>query len=158
MFVAAVVAEINVGAGEVGHRAETAEVRWDEPTQANAWGTRFDGGETAGLNEVGIGSVEMSCRAHVGIIMRREEGVPRSSPGSRSVDPDSGNVWYPLATKVSVSDEAPSLGSMSTRQWPVRAGTPEERTKLTGTRNSVGESEIACTPANSRWEMSAVGR
>ena len=155
---AAVFTGIIGGAGELGDRAGVAGGRWDEPTQANVWGTLFDGGETAGLDEVGIGSVEMFCRAHVGIIMRGEEGVPRRSPGSRSVDPDSGNVWYPLATKVSASDETPSLGSMSTRQWPVRAGTPEGWTKLTRTRNGVDENEIACTPASSRWEVSVVGR
>ena len=38
----------------------------------------------------------------------------------------------------------------------MKAGTPEERTKLTGTRDGVNESDIACTPANWRW-VSAVG-
>ena len=44
------------------------------------------------------------------------------------------------------------------RQWPVRAGTPEERTKLTGTRYGVDESDITYTPANSRWKVSMVGQ
>ena len=47
---------------------------------------------------------------------------------------------------------------MSARQWLVRAGTPEGRTKMTGTRNGVDENKIACTPAYSRWKVSVVGR
>ena len=38
--------------------------------------------ETAGLNEVGSGSVVMSWRAHVEIAMTGEDGVPSRSPGS----------------------------------------------------------------------------
>ena len=100
---------------------------------SNARGNRLDYGKTAGLDEAGSGSVVMFCRAHVGIIVRGEERVPRRSPGSRSVDPGRRIVRYPLATMISVSDETPSRWSMSTRQWPVRVGKPEERTKLTGT-------------------------
>ena len=40
----------------------------------------------------------------------------------------------------------------------MRAGTPEERIKLTGARDGVDKSEIACTLANSRWKVSVVGR
>ena len=40
----------------------------------------------------------------------------------------------------------------------MRAGTPKERTKLTGTRDGVDESEIVCTPVNSRWKVSVVDR
>ena len=98
---AAVIAKIVVGAGERGDRVEAAEGR-HEPPQANARGERLNCGETAGLDEVGSGSVVMYCRAHVGIFTRGEEGVPRRSPGSKSMDPESGIVWYPLATKVLV--------------------------------------------------------
>ena len=136
-----------------GDGVKTAGGRWDEPTQANTRGDRLDYGETAGLDEVRSGSVVMFCRVHVGIFMRGVEGAPR-----RSVDPESGIVWCPLATKISVSDEPPSRGGMSARQWPVRAEPPEGRTKLTGIRNGVDESGIACTPAYSRWKVSVVGR
>ena len=51
---------------------------------------------------LGNGSVLMSCRADVGSCMRGEEEVPRRSLSSRSVNPESGIVWYPLATKTSV--------------------------------------------------------
>ena len=63
---------------------------------------------------VGSGSVVMSCRAEVGISMKGEEEVPRKSPGSSSMDPESGIVWYPLATKIAVSEDTSSRGSMST--------------------------------------------
>ena len=49
---------------------------------------------------VGSGSVVMSSRADIGICMRGEEEVPRRSPGSRSVGPEIGIVWYLLATKL----------------------------------------------------------
>ena len=58
---AAVVAEIVVGAGGRGDWVETARGGWDEPTQANARGERLDCGETAGLDEVdadGVGAGE----------------------------------------------------------------------------------------------------
>ena len=61
---------------------------------------------------VGSGSVVVSCRAEVEICMRGEEEVPRRSPGSSLVDPEGGIVWYPLATRISVSEETPSRGSM----------------------------------------------
>ena len=112
---AVVVAEIVVGEGERGNGVEAAGGRWDKPIQANARGERLDYGETADLDEVGSGSLVLSCRAHAIICMRGEEGVPRRSPGSRSADPESRIVWYPLATKISVPDEAPSRGSMLTR-------------------------------------------
>ena len=47
----------------------------------------------------------MSCKTDIGTCMRENEEVPRRSPGSRSVDPNSGGFWYPLATKISVSEE-----------------------------------------------------
>ena len=75
--------------------------------------------------------------------MRGEGEFPRRSTGSRSVKPKSGMLCRPSVTKTSVSEERLSRGSMSTKYWPVRAGTPEERTKLTGTRDGVDESEIA---------------
>ena len=40
----------------------------------------------------------------------------------------------------------------------MRAGTPEERIMLTGTRDGVDESNIACTPENSRYIVSVVDR
>ena len=86
---------------------------------------------------VSSGSVVMSCMADVEICMRGEKEVPRRSPGSSLVDTESGVVWYSLETKISVSEETPSRGSMSTRERPVRAGTPDERTKLTRTRVGV---------------------
>ena len=128
------------------------------PKPMHSRGERLDCGETAGLDDVGSGSVVMSSRAHVGICLKGQEGVPRRSPGSRSVDHESGIVWYLLATKISVSEETPSWGSMSTRRWPVKAETPEGRTELTGTRNGVDDDKISCTPANSRWKVSVVGR
>ena len=89
---AAVVTGFVVGAGERGVGLEADEGRLHEPNQANARGDRLDCGKTADLDEAGSGSVVMSCRAHVGIFMRGEEGVSKRSPGSRSVNPKSGIV------------------------------------------------------------------
>ena len=80
---AAVVAEIVVGAGERGEEVETAGGRWDERTQHNARGERLDGGETAGMDEVdadgvGAGEVIGSCAVEVGSRLReagKEVGV-----------------------------------------------------------------------------------
>ena len=107
---------------------------------------------------VGRGCVLMSCSVDVGIGMRGEKLVPRRSPGSMSVDPEGGIVWYLFATNISVSEESPWRGSMSTRWRPARANTPEEQTKLTGTRDGVDERDIARTPANSTWKVWVVGR
>ena len=48
---------------------------------------------------VGIGFVVSSIMTEFIICMIGEE-VPRGSCGSRSVDAESGIVWYPLAKKV----------------------------------------------------------
>ena len=120
---AAVVTDIVVGAGERGDGLEAVWGRWDDPTQANSRGDRLDCGETTGLDEAGSSFVVMSCRAHIGTFMRGE-GVLGRSPGSMSVDPESGIVCYPMATKIWISNETPSRGSMSTRPWPATAGTP----------------------------------
>ena len=58
------------------------------------------------------------------------------------MDPESAIVWYPLATKIWVSENEAVWG-MSNRKYSVRAGIPEEPTKLTGTTDVVNESEIA---------------
>ena len=87
------------------------------------------------MGGAGSGSVGGSCRVDVRICMSGEEQVPRMAPGNRI-------VWKPSVTMISASEESPSRGNMSTRLWPVRAGTPEERTKLTGMRDGVGDSEI----------------
>ena len=87
--------------------------------------------------------MEGSWIAGGGIWMTGEGEVPRRSPASRSVKTQSGILCRPSVTKISVSDERPSRGSKSTKYGPERAGTPEEPTKLTGTRDGVDESEIA---------------
>ena len=75
---AAVVAEIVVGAGERGDGIETAGGRWDEPTQANGRGERLDCGETAGLDEVdadGVGADEAVGSSAVEVGSRLREAV-----------------------------------------------------------------------------------
>ena len=110
------------------------------------------------VREVKKGSVVKSRRADVGICIMGKKEVPRRSPGSRSVNLASGVVWWPSATKILVSELTPSGGSMSTRWWPVRAGIPEGRTKLTGTRDGVDESKNARTRAKFRWNVSFIDR
>ena len=80
---AVVVAEIVGGRGERGKGVKPAGGRWDEPTQANARGERFDGGETAGLDDVdagcvGAGEAVAFCAVEVGSRLResgKEVGV-----------------------------------------------------------------------------------
>ena len=91
--VAAIVAEIVFGVWERGDGPGAAGGRWCDPTQANARGERLECSETAGLDEAGSGSVVMSCTVDVGVCMKGEEEVPRRSPGSSSVNPESGVVW-----------------------------------------------------------------
>ena len=75
----------------------------------------------------------------------REGEFQRRSPGSISVKPESGMLCRPSVTKISVSEERPSRGSISTKYLTVRVGTPEKRTKLTGTRDGVDERDRVIT-------------
>ena len=79
----------------------------------------------------------MACQGDLG-----EEGIPRRSPGSRSLEPDRGIVLYPSETKISVSARKSSRGSMFTMQFPVNAGAPDRRTRLTSTSVGMSESEM----------------
>ena len=82
---AAVVAEIVVGAGERGDGVEAARDRWDEPSQAYARSKRLDYIETPSLDEVnadrvGDGEAVGSGAVEIGRRLRRagkEVGVAR---------------------------------------------------------------------------------